>query len=218
VKVSDPNKPRRVFLKVLATGPLLGCAGADPASSLPGGSGGGDGSAGGMASTSAGGSTSGGNVFVTGGSASGGNVFVTGGNSNAGFSFSSGGSPGGTSLGGTATTTGGTSTNLSLVPAGNVSAIPVGKLTVVAGIFLMGRDANGIYAMSMQCTHKGCALVFSGAQLDCPCHHSRFDANGNVLVGPATAPLPHLAVTVDASGNITVDRYAVVSASTRTAV
>jgi Rieske Fe-S protein len=99
-----------------------------------------------------------------------------------------------------------------------VSAVPVGALVVVAGIFLMGRDAKGIYAMSMQCTHKGCALAFSGMQLDCPCHHSRFDSNGNVLLGPATTPLPHFAVSVDAAGNMSVDRYTVVSGSARTAV
>jgi len=101
---------------------------------------------------------------------------------------------------------------------GNVSAIPVGSLMVLGGIFLMGHDAQGIYAMSMQCTHRGCAVGFSGSVLVCPCHLSRFDSNGNVLQGPATTPLPHFKVSVDAAGNISVDRYTVVSGSTRTPV
>ena len=49
--------------------------------------------------------------------------------------------------------------------------------------------------------------------LDCPSHHSKLDRDGNVLVGPATSPLPHLAVFVDAAGNISVDRFSVVTPS-----
>jgi cytochrome b6-f complex iron-sulfur subunit len=207
------NNPRRIFLKVLATGPLVGCAGADPGSALPGGEGKAGDGVGGNAFTS-GGSASGGNAFTSGGSTSGGNAFTSGGSANGGFSFANGGSSAGTSTG----TAGSSGTTGSLILAGNVSSIAVGSLVVVAGIFLMGRDAQGLYAMSMQCTHKGCALVFSGAQLDCPCHHSRFDSNGNVLVGPATTQLPHWALAVDAAGNISVDRYTVVSGNTRTAV
>jgi Rieske Fe-S protein len=99
-----------------------------------------------------------------------------------------------------------------------VSAIQPGSLTIVAGLFFMGRDAGGIYAMSMQCTHKGCAVGFAGSILECPCHKARFDLNGNVLAGPATAPLPHLAVYMDSAGNISVDRYEIVAAGARVAV
>jgi len=103
-------------------------------------------------------------------------------------------------------------------PIGNVSSFPLGSFSVAGSIYFLGHDAGGLYAMSMQCTHAGCAVGMSGSQLLCPCHASRFDHLGNVLAGPATKPLPHFPLFVDATGNITVDRFTVVSMSTRTPV
>jgi cytochrome b6-f complex iron-sulfur subunit len=104
------------------------------------------------------------------------------------------------------------------MPVGNVSDFALGSLSIAGGLFLLGRDAQGIYVMSMQCTHKGCAVELAGNVLQCPCHQARFDRTGNVLAGPAPAPLPHFAVLVDAAGNISVDRFTVVSPNTRTPV
>ena len=209
---------------MLATGPLVGCAGADPTSAPADGVGGNDSSVGG----GAGGVGAAGTPATNGGSSgtsagSGGNPFSSNGNQG-GFSFANGGNSTGTGTAGTssgiagAATAGTTGNNNSLTQLGNVSSVPIGGLVIAAGIFFVGRDAKGIYVMSMQCTHKGCAVAFAGSQLDCPCHHSRFDFNGNVLVGPATTQLPHFAAFVDAAGNISVDRYAIVSGSARVAV
>lgn len=55
------------------------------------------------------------------------------------------------------------------------------------------RDREGtLHAVSMRCTHLGCFVRFNAAERswDCPCHGSRFDVDGIVLEGPATAPLP----------------------------
>jgi glycine/D-amino acid oxidase-like deaminating enzyme/nitrite reductase/ring-hydroxylating ferredoxin subunit len=57
------------------------------------------------------------------------------------------------------------------------------------GVF---RDDDGsLHAVSLRCTHLGCLLWFNSAERswDCPCHGSRFDVDGAVLEGPATAPL-----------------------------
>jgi len=109
------------------------------------------------------------------------------------------------------------------VSAGNIKNVTVGALSLVGGEpTVLGRDAGGLYAMTITCTHQGCEVepVGSGAaaRLDCPCHGSQFDRNGNVVRGPAGSPLVHFAVAVDAAGNITIHGGPEVDASTRTVV
>lgn len=55
---------------------------------------------------------------------------------------------------------------------------------------IRNRDGT-IHAMSAVCTHLGCVLGWNETDrtFDCPCHGSRFDEHGEVLFGPATAPL-----------------------------
>lgn len=105
------------------------------------------------------------------------------------------------------------------VSAGNVSKLTVGALLVMSNI-AVGLDSQGVYGMSAVCTHQEC-LVDDGAQtiaagLNCPCHGLTFDGNGNVTHGPAQTPLQHYAVTIDASGNITVDGSQPVTEDVRT--
>jgi len=109
------------------------------------------------------------------------------------------------------------------VSAGNVSGIAVGALSVVGSEPVMiGRDANGLYAMTITCTHQGCDVepIGSGssARVQCPCHGSQFDRNGAVTHGPAGSPLVHFAVDVDATGNVTIHGGKQVAADVRTAV
>jgi glycine/D-amino acid oxidase-like deaminating enzyme/nitrite reductase/ring-hydroxylating ferredoxin subunit len=54
------------------------------------------------------------------------------------------------------------------------------------------RDADGtLHAVSARCTHLGCIVGFNEADRtwECPCHGSRFTADGAVLDGPANHPL-----------------------------
>ena len=48
---------------------------------------------------------------------------------------------------------------------------------------------NDFRALSAICTHQGCAVKPSPAQIRCPCHGSTYDIDGNVIRGPAVEPL-----------------------------
>ena len=81
------------------------------------------------------------------------------------------------------------------VPVGQSKTVkvPGGKTIVLA------RPSEGeVKGFSAICTHQGCTVRAAGADLDCPCHGSKFDAmTGEVKQGPAAAPLDPVAVTVD---------------------
>lgn len=75
--------------------------------------------------------------------------------------------------------------------------VPAG-LTAVDGA-LVHRAANGaLRVFSGRCTHLGCRIdrVVNGEAV-CPCHGSRFRADGTVAAGPATRPLRPLALEPD---------------------
>ncbi len=76
--------------------------------------------------------------------------------------------------------------------------VPEG-LTVV-GEAIVNRAADGtVRAFAARCTHLGCRLdrIVDGV-IACPCHGSRFTADGRVAVGPALRPLAPLRVSPDA--------------------
>ena len=58
------------------------------------------------------------------------------------------------------------------------------------------RTAAGVRAYWGACTHLGCLVTWRRGHSDffCPCHGARFDTDGHVLGGPATAPLAPLVV------------------------
>ncbi len=62
-------------------------------------------------------------------------------------------------------------------------------------LFLNGVEsiANLLRPTKPRCPHLGCALHWNAAEhsWDCPCHGSRFDAEGKVLNNPATDDLQH---------------------------
>jgi Rieske Fe-S protein len=79
-----------------------------------------------------------------------------------------------------------------------VSAVPAGGGVVKSGVVITKDDSGTIHAFSATCTHQGCTVssVSNGAII-CPCHGSKFDAGtGAVIQGPATRPLPAVAVAV----------------------
>ncbi len=84
-------------------------------------------------------------------------------------------------------------------PAGTVKILPEQKVRMIA-------TPEGIAAMSLVCTHLGCIVGENPAGgFLCPCHGSRFDAEGKVTGGPAPRPLRWLEVSQAADGTLVVD-------------
>jgi cytochrome b6-f complex iron-sulfur subunit len=75
----------------------------------------------------------------------------------------------------------------------------------IAGVFLVARtSANSFTAIDAVCSHQSCTVSGAdGAAYVCPCHGSRYDRNGRVLNGPATAALRQFPTTF-AAGVVTI--------------
>jgi cytochrome b6-f complex iron-sulfur subunit len=67
---------------------------------------------------------------------------------------------------------------------------------------LLVRSKAGFSALSLVCTHLGCAVEERPDGFACPCHGSRYDSQGEVLQGPAARPLRRLRLETDADGNL----------------
>lgn len=93
-----------------------------------------------------------------------------------------------------------------IVVAGDPASFPPAQLTPLADCpVFIGRDEAGLFALSAVCTHLGCTVTPAGEELVCPCHGSRFSAHGLYLAGPASRPLPHLALRVNETGLLEVN-------------
>ena len=72
---------------------------------------------------------------------------------------------------------------------------------------LVLRDARGIRALSLICTHLGCiSRQEPSGDFVCPCHGARFDSEGLVIKGPAPSRLRYLEVSRAPSGDLMIDR------------
>lgn len=80
---------------------------------------------------------------------------------------------------------------------GSVEKYPLGSRTILTEIpAILIHAESGFTALSLVCTHLGCTLESSADGFICPCHNSRFDAEGRVTHGPAAKSLPTLRVEV----------------------
>ncbi|MEP7284604.1 MAG: Rieske 2Fe-2S domain-containing protein [Chloroflexota bacterium] len=72
------------------------------------------------------------------------------------------------------------------------------------GKFWISNTNDGLLALSMVCTHLGCLFkwVPSNNRFECPCHGSKFEANGKKIIGegPAQRNLDRFVITVTTSG------------------
>lgn len=76
------------------------------------------------------------------------------------------------------------------------------------------RDAEGVRAVSLICTHLGCIVKNTGDGFECPCHGSQFTAHGDVKKGPAPRSLAWHKVS-GGGGTYIVDEGTTVPAGTR---
>lgn len=88
------------------------------------------------------------------------------------------------------------------VEVARLGDIPVGEsidATMNGEPILLAQPTAGtVVGFSAICTHKGCTVAATGAELVCPCHGSRFDAyTGEMTRGVAPAPLPPLIITIE---------------------
>lgn len=78
---------------------------------------------------------------------------------------------------------------------GSVEDVPAGSgrvVTVAGHPCAVSRDEQGnLTAVSAACPHRGCLVAFNATERtwECPCHGSRFAADGTLLDGPANRPL-----------------------------
>lgn len=82
-----------------------------------------------------------------------------------------------------------------------VSDVPVGGGVVLGDqkVVLTQPTEGDIKAFSAVCTHRGCTLAdVAEGTINCGCHGSKFSPqDGSVRNGPATRPLPSVAVRVE---------------------
>jgi Rieske Fe-S protein len=88
---------------------------------------------------------------------------------------------------------------------GPATDYPTNSRTVLAHIPAMViHDAEGLRAISLTCSHLGCTIEERNFGFECPCHSSRYDPNGIILKGPATADLRNLRVERSQDGDLHV--------------
>ena len=100
-----------------------------------------------------------------------------------------------------------TGSGVDVVVSGSALAGVGGAVLVesVAGVFLLSRTAETTFsAIDAVCSHQSCRVTGAdGTAYVCPCHGSRYDRNGRVLNGPATAALRQFPTTFN-SGIVTI--------------
>lgn len=72
-------------------------------------------------------------------------------------------------------------------------------------IYVLALGGGAWAAVSPICTHRGCTVDIAGPRLECPCHGSMYDREGNVLRGPAERALRRFPARALATGEILVE-------------
>ena len=70
------------------------------------------------------------------------------------------------------------------------------------------KNASGLFVILAKCTHLGCTPDWKAAEnkFKCPCHGSGFTDEGINFEGPAPRPLDRCDVSLNAQGEVVVDK------------
>jgi cytochrome b6-f complex iron-sulfur subunit len=91
-------------------------------------------------------------------------------------------------------------TEFDLGPAMN---FPLNSRTLLSDVpAVLLHTESGFSALSLTCTHLGCSVESDAQGFACPCHGSRFDAEGGVTHAPANKPLKLLRVEMTETGHL----------------
>jgi Rieske Fe-S protein len=82
------------------------------------------------------------------------------------------------------------------IPLAALSGVGTGAVEVKPGaphpeLLISSAGESGWHVITAHCTHRGCVVDWSASESEwqCPCHGSRFAADGQVRHGPAERPL-----------------------------
>ena len=92
--------------------------------------------------------------------------------------------------------------------AAGVPFIPPGRAVAIF------RDSEGVWAVSLVCTHLGCIVKPNSEGYECPCHGSRYGADGKVTKGPAPKALSWYKVS-GGGGKYVIDEDSTVPPGTK---
>jgi nitrite reductase/ring-hydroxylating ferredoxin subunit len=95
-----------------------------------------------------------------------------------------------------------------LLEAGPVDSFGMNTVSAFMGgrFYLARQQDGGFIALSLRCTHLGCAVSWEEEKkrFICPCHSSAFDISGEVLNPPAPKALNYYPVLIE-NGVVKVD-------------
>jgi nitrite reductase/ring-hydroxylating ferredoxin subunit len=101
-----------------------------------------------------------------------------------------------------------TSVPKQLLEAGPVDSFGLNTVSEFMGgrFYLARQQDGGFIALSLRCTHLGCAVSWeeNKKRFICPCHSSAFDISGEVLNPPAARALNYYPVMIE-NGIVKVD-------------
>lgn len=73
---------------------------------------------------------------------------------------------------------------------------------------ILTRDGVGtFYALDSECRHNRCVVPAYDSlafEIECPCHHSKYEVDGSVKEGPATQPLHRYPCEYDGNDTLTI--------------